>query len=483
MAHKSGNNTDQLIKVVGNLTESVASMQASMELLRAATEQQFKEQTESRMESLRMITGRVATIGNQLSYFRETVCGSVTNTVSEKVHIMEVEREELINYIVNFQRNEVLNSIEDRYRKTRDALRKSTKHEITVMRDLFIKAHPDLFKHEERRPVIAADPPPAPEGSGADQAEEADVGGTQAMESSDADKSPETEEFIPPAWCLEVSKPEGQAVSEDELKSIIAEKIPFDDDIDIWEILNIPGGRDALIQVLNVNLPEGIEKRTDSPKFADHIIFSLLSDSYTEDHTIPPRSESARDYSPHVLPPVPKEMLSVLQGLAEVNKSDVFDVNTFWKHVRQHFPDVSKSDMTTGTKPTATSLLQQAQAAVSEEEQALKAAKTHGPKGYEKLLVLMQEYRSSGSEESPDPPVASGQLDVSAQKPGDLTVALGAGLDTTIGEALRMEHRTRKADETNMEQSGSGVRRKRSKQEETATVVEVKKSKGDQKKK
>ncbi len=85
MAQKLNGSIDQLVKSVGNLTESVVALQTSVDELKADTAKKFKELKDSREDDLKRITGRVATIGNQISYFRETVCGCVTEQVPEKV--------------------------------------------------------------------------------------------------------------------------------------------------------------------------------------------------------------------------------------------------------------------------------------------------------------------------------------------------------------------------------------------------------------
>ena len=277
---------------------------------------------------------------------------------------------------------------------------------------------------------------------------------------------------VPPAWArnIEAAAPAGEPMKPDALMSMVKERLPFGYDIDIWEVLTVPGAQKALIEFINMNLPEGHEITTVSPKYGDYVIPFLFTDSYTEDHVIPSITDPAEgEYSPHVLPPVPKEALAALHALAEMNeKTDVFDVNTFWLHVRQHFPDIPVER--TSNKPTVTNLLLQGQVAVSKEEQEARAAKST------ELMNLMKAYGSgSSAEESPEPP-EGGQLNVS-QKPGDLTLALGAGLDTTIGEAIRMEVRTSMRQKTEEEMSAEErVMRKRQLEKESSSKYEVKRS-------
>ncbi len=389
----------------------------------------------------------------------------------------------------------MLNAIEDRYKKSREAIRKATKTEITVFRDLFLKSNPDV--QLEGRAVVAADLvtdkeeeaeadgnlPTSSQQPAADDDGDLAIGTQQPavvekfvdIEKEDTDEST----FIPPDWALKTVEPDGDAMSDEELKAAIAAKVPFDDNIDIWELLNVPGARAAIIQVLNVNLPEGIEKITASPKYADHIIWSLVTDSFAEDHTIPTDADldtQTGEYSPSGLPPVPRELLALIHELAEENRNDDFDVNRFWKQVRQHFPELPTE---THGKPTAASLLQQGQAAVLEEELAVKAWKMKSTKGYERLLEYMKVYKSAGnsSDESGDPQ----DEEEEKEEPGELTLNLGAGLDTTIGAALRLEMKTR-SQASDIATSASGSRRKRTAEEEKSSKLEFKKFKGDKKK-
>ncbi len=156
-----------------------------------------------------------------------------------------------------------------------------------------------------------------------------------------------------------------------------------------------------------------------------------------------------------------------------------FDVNAYWAHIRQHFPEVSPKAAEAGgvQKPTATSLYHQGLAAVSEEDQAVKAAKqSTSVDTYEALLNLMQEYRSSSGEESPDPPqdVEKSMLDA--------TLGLGAGADTTIGEAIRMEHRERMSKSSSQVQTDKHETRARSTRKRTTTAEMEKQSLVDVKK-
>ncbi len=328
------------------------------------------------------------------------------------------------------------------------------------MRDLFLKTNPNIFTGEDGRIVVAANPPAG--GSGQSEKE---------GKPEEAESPANVPASIPPSWAMEVEPPTGDEYSDDDMKAALINKLPFDDDIDIWDLLNVPGAQVAIMEYTDVHLPDDVTKSTDNSKYADYIVWSLLTDSYTEDHVIPAaKEEESAEYSPNALPPVPKHVLALLQNLAVRNRSVNFDVNTFWHYVREHFPEFCPTG-NVGPKPTATSLVLQAQAAVSEEEQAAKAARSSTKAGYEKLLHLMREYRSS-SDESPEPP--GGQLDVT-HEPGELTMNLGEGLNTTIGAQIRMELRSSKVETAVSTSTSEEKSLKRTTKEDKVAAVDVKK--------
>ncbi len=303
----------------------------------------------------------------------------------------------------------------------KEAIRKATKTEISVTRDLFIRAHPDLLQASESGAIVTpAPPPPAPSGSDA-------VTG----ETTDAGKSPE-EKYVPPQWAVEAEEESGDPMSSETVRANILEVLPFKDDTDIWDVMRCPGAHLALIELVDGGLPDDVERVTTNSAYAKHLVTSIFAESYTEDHMIPKMNDPApgeEGKDTPTLPVVSKRVLSVLKTITGRYASADFKVNTFWEQVREYFPEVCSTGHT--GKPTVCSLLQQGQAAFIEEEQVAKAAKIAKSKAsFDEFVRQMQEYKSSEDDDSPDPPA------------GHNLTALGPGLETTIGQAILEEHLT-----------------------------------------
>ncbi len=365
----------------------------------------------------------------------------------------------------HLQRSEVVQSIEDRYRKTREAIRKGTKTEITALRDMMYRAHPGLQDTVGAgRLIVAADPP---------KIDESDETGQEAGKMPADDTS-----SIPPEWAMtaqdEKTSTDQPRLSPDRLREQLMALIPFDDDIQIWEMLQKPGAFLVLIEILDGDLPADVGRETSSSNYADHVITSLFSDSYIEDHLVPEKGDQppGEEYSPaHTMPSVPKTLLAVLHAIAVRHSNEKFNVNTFWTQVRAHFPEMCKAS--SGSKPSATCMYQEAQASVTEEDLAAKAAKTKSASAYATFIRQMKEYRSSEDDSSPDPPPAA--HDVAFVEPS----AAAGGVDaTTEDESFHLRKRVESKVTTSTSKSGGRVTRKR--QENAAmeeSEVDLKKSK------
>ncbi len=315
-------------------------------------------------------------------------------------------------------------SIEDRYRRTREAIRKASKANIVVTRDLLEKAFPGFLKKGDGLAVVPADPPRAP----------SDV----------EDEGASTVDAYPPQWAMEAQEEDGEDMDRDELVFAIEDQLPLKADVDVWELMRVPGAHSSLVELLNGDLPEDVERTTSTPKYVNHVMAKLFSDTYMEEHMIPDKSAQPPggegEKSP-VLPAVPKKILAALQTLVLRYTCVDFDGNTFWAQVREHFPDVCNVEHV--DKPSGNCLLQQALATVSMEDQAAKAARNL--KAYANYIRYMQEYKSGSSseEESPDAPPGESQEPPpdSQQEVADLSLG-GAALDTTLGQAVYEQHRS-----------------------------------------
>ncbi len=89
-AGPSGPTMDILIKYMGDVNASIASVQQSVDELKDLVNKKFEALEEMKAEEQRNITARFGTMGNQVSYFRQTMCSSLKETVSK---IIEIESE------------------------------------------------------------------------------------------------------------------------------------------------------------------------------------------------------------------------------------------------------------------------------------------------------------------------------------------------------------------------------------------------------
>ncbi len=368
------------------------------------------------------------------------------------------------------QRKNLEGSIEDAFRGTKEAVTRSSKTEISVIRDLHLKAHPGLiFKDDTGRAIVPADPPSA------------DAVAANAAEKNEKDGA------VPPEWAFDEEDESGEEMPAQDLMDAMKSKLPFEDDVEIYRMMRIPGAHGVLASILEELISKDIVRGTSTSEYADNVIKFLFMDKYSDSHRIPDRSEE-EETTTAALPQVSKRVLSVVQTLAVKHVGANFNINKFWCQLREHFPEVNRTPMRSPEgKPTATTLYQEAQAAVSEEDQAAKAAKeAPTPAGYMALLRVMKEYRSSG-EDSPEAP------EVPATQGGPLNVTVDVdptALETTLGAAVhaqkvemqtssRLTHATR--EHTEYDKHGDRLSRKRTKEAETRKEerVGIKKSKND----
>ena len=367
----------------------------------------------------------------------------------------------------------------------KDAMKKEGKAQAALLRDLMDKANPGFLATEDGRAVVATSPPagdslPSEETSG----EKLEAPGTSGSPITAANAA------IPPEWAFDDEDESGDEVNADDLKSFMMSALPFKNDMDIWKLMNTPGAHALLVSVLDEAIPKDVKRSTETSEYSIALVKSLFDADYPDDHRIPTRADNEED-TDAALPAVPKRILSVLQSLAVKYVGTDFHINTFWAQLREPFPDVAAAKAK-GCKPTATALMQQAYAAVSEEDQAVQAAVQSTTKeSYESLLRLMQEYRSSG-EDSPEPPVVPEEQGAVGH---DITIDPNA-LETTIGAAVaaaaagtsvqvlsKFSHATTAETETtDSKGSEKRITRKRTVADATQKSVEVKKTKTDPKK-
>ncbi len=73
---------EKILKTLVDINGSMGEIQRTLRTLKSDVDKRFEEMNLQRMDDLRNVTARVATIGNQISYFRQTVCECMKDNVS-----------------------------------------------------------------------------------------------------------------------------------------------------------------------------------------------------------------------------------------------------------------------------------------------------------------------------------------------------------------------------------------------------------------
>ncbi len=79
MAHKK---PDPIVRHLADLNGSIAVLGEKMDDLKSVINTTFEKQSALIEETSRTTAARISTLGNQVSYFRETVCSSLKDMVS-----------------------------------------------------------------------------------------------------------------------------------------------------------------------------------------------------------------------------------------------------------------------------------------------------------------------------------------------------------------------------------------------------------------
>ena len=73
---------DAVIKYLAQINGAIANLQTEVERVGNSFQKETESLRRDRNEDIRNITARVASIGTQVSYLRENVCGAVNRNVS-----------------------------------------------------------------------------------------------------------------------------------------------------------------------------------------------------------------------------------------------------------------------------------------------------------------------------------------------------------------------------------------------------------------
>ena len=71
-----------LVKCMGDVTASLASVQSAVDDLKSTVLKRLDDMEVVRADDQSILLARIATVGNQVSYFRQTVCESMKDNVS-----------------------------------------------------------------------------------------------------------------------------------------------------------------------------------------------------------------------------------------------------------------------------------------------------------------------------------------------------------------------------------------------------------------
>ncbi len=85
---------EKLVKYMADVNAALASLQSDVDSMKTGIIKQLADSNTLRAEEHRIMTARVATLGNQMSYFRETVCEGMKANVRK--YLKEIKRD-LIN--------------------------------------------------------------------------------------------------------------------------------------------------------------------------------------------------------------------------------------------------------------------------------------------------------------------------------------------------------------------------------------------------
>ncbi len=82
---------DILIKYMGDVNASIASIQQGLDDMKKDILKRIDDLESVQKDQERALTVRVSTVGNQVHYFRETICSSVQDVVSEIVLKLNID--------------------------------------------------------------------------------------------------------------------------------------------------------------------------------------------------------------------------------------------------------------------------------------------------------------------------------------------------------------------------------------------------------
>ncbi len=328
------------------------------------------------------------------------------------------------------QKTELIETLGPNLEALKELLLRCTTIEIVIVRDLLLKAFPNIFDSGPGINAALVNPP--------------DV------------ETPGHTAHIPPEDTMDTESDTSidieKAMSAESLTAVTSDRLPFSDDIEVHDIFREPRSDDVVATFIN-KLPEGVTYSTKDTAYVDFLMSTLFTKMYREDHCIPFKKS---DFVESIIPPLPKTVIAFLHNVAIHHANDYkeeFDTETFWKMVRQNF--AAPTYAAPAAKPTATDLLMQGRVVVATEDLLSKMRQTHDRDQYNKFVADLLEGQSPTSMAA-DPNVSAVPMDQSLN-------ITRLNLRSRVVEATKESRAA-------LERSGT---RKRV-MEETATTVTVK---------
>ncbi len=299
----------------------------------------------------------------------------------------------------------------------RDHVDKSSKATITVFRDAFLNSNPNLS------PTVFKLSPAADVALGPGVVE---------------DTSPQVVSNLPPPCTLEAERVDLIDSTDEDIMSAIKYRVPFSEDIEIWDTFKLKGAADLLKPYVMKNLQPGTTASTENGEYVKALLAVLFSNGYLGDHTIPPNNESAEISS---FPLVPRAMIHFLHkiGVSAHDVDSKFDLERYWGYLRENFAE-STVVCPIGGKPTASALYKTAQGVVAEENQVQEMHDKLPKSTFEAYVNERKEHRSPG-----------GQVEEVANQPGDTTqgTSFQTAHDSTVIQLRNREvHASKSTEET-----------------------------------
>ena len=292
----------------------------------------------------------------------------------------------------------------------KECIQKASTAEIAFVRDIMANANPSLLESGQGFKMRPA---------GEENTEEVEIAPVATPKSN-----------LPPASVLKPDEVNLVKVAEEEMVRLIKFRLPFTEDLEIWDTFKMDGGSELVKDYLKEHLPPGTEVNTDNDDYVKAVLITLFNNGYVKEHSIPP-PEQAMELSS--FPSVPKAMIIFLHELGEDahKKDNKFDLERYWLYLRQHFAP-SATARAIGRKPTAAALFNTASGVVADENQMQRMLKGLSQSTMKEYLKERSDLRGSPGANSPNKDQEVAVPEESKQEEGDTAQDPDVTANTTV---------------------------------------------------